>query len=100
MTSSYSRHKQIKKTNHLQCWTDKTTCRFPCPKCKKTGHSAIFISPENLLRHLYQSHSFDKNNYPSIVFVVGVLEKISIALQNKKSLEKITEAVELGLVIK
>ena len=92
--------RQIKKPNVLRCRTDKTRCRVKCPKClKSTGFSKLFISPENLWRHLYQSHSFDKNYEPSISHVIEVLEKISIALKEKKSLE-IAESIEIGMIVK
>lgn len=94
------KEKQLEKANHLRCRTDKTKFKTICPKCKKTGHSKLFNSPENLCRHLDQSHSFDRNDYPTINYVIEVLEKISLALKEKRSPKKVAEAVELGMIIK
>ena len=94
-----SKNIQLDKARVLRCRTDKTKFRTVCPKCKKNGHSKLFNSPENLWRHLYQSHSFDKNYEPSISHVIEVLEKISIALKEKKSLE-IAESIEIGMIVK
>jgi len=93
--------KLVKKPKVRQCWSDKTKSRLPCPKCKvATGHRRSCSSPENLCRHLAQSHTFDKNEYPSVECVVAAVEEISIALQENIPLSKIPSAVKLGLVIR
>lgn len=92
---------RVKKANYLQCRTDKTPCRIPCPKCKcNTGFSKLFKSTENVWRHLFQIHRLDKNDYPSIEYVIFVLEKISIALEKGIKIETIPEVVKLEMIIK
>lgn len=93
--------KLVKKSKVLRCRTDKTKCRTPCPKCiVSTGHSKLFKSTENLWRHLWQNHALDKNEYPTNVEVVDVLEEISIALHNDVPLTTILRAVKLGMIIR
>lgn len=96
-----SKSDQVKKSNHLQCRTDKTPCRIPCPKCKyDTGFSKLFKSTENVWRHLHQIHRLDKNEFPSTNYVIQVLEKISLAIENGNRLEDIPDVVRLGMIIK
>lgn len=72
-----------------------------CPKCKhSTGFSKIFRSTENVWRHLHQIHRLDKNEFPSTDYVIQVLEKISIYLENQTTIETIPEVVKLRMVIK
>lgn len=93
--------KLVKKAKHLKCRTDKTSCLLPCPKCKKSkGHTKLFRSTENVWRHLYQLHQLDKMNYPSTEYVISVLEKISIALEQGIKIETIPEVVKLRMVVK
>ena len=90
----------VKKANHHRCRTDKTNCTILCPKCKTlTGHSAWFRSPENLWRHLFQVHNYEKNEYPSIPLVIDVLDEISIALKNDIPLDTIALTVKWNMLI-
>ena len=93
--------RQYYNTKVLLCRTDKSRCIISCPKCyENTSHSKLFKSPENLWRHLWQAHTLDKNEYPSIEEVIYVLEEISIALQNNISLTTIPGAVKWKMIIK
>jgi len=93
---------QIKKGKDHRCRTDKTPCRIKCPKCYLSNKRLCgsFKTPENLWRHLFQIHNFDKDSYPSISQVIEILDEISFALENKISLETVSIAVKWEMLIK
>ena len=97
-----SKQHQVKKTKVLRCRRDTTECRIRCPKCERNqkSHSKLFKNPQNLWRHLWQSHSTDKNDYPSNDLTVQVLEEITTALHNDDPLDTIPQAVSWSMIIK
>ncbi len=92
---------QVKKTN-LQCRTDKNPCTIRCPKCEinQRSHSKLFKTPESLWRHLWQSHTLDKNEHPSTEETIQILEKISAFLRVGASLSQFSEAKKLGMIVR
>lgn len=88
----------IKKGNISR--TDTTPCLTRCPKCiQNKGRSKLFRNPQNLWRHLWQTHSYDRNDYPTNELVIHVLDQIAVALHLRISLTSIHDAVKLKMVV-
>lgn len=101
MTSCKANNTQKVKLTKI-CTTDTTPCTIRCPKCElyNKSHAKILRNPQNLWRHLWQTHSFDRNDYPSNDLVIKVLEEITSALHNGISIEKVVLARKWNMIVK
>jgi len=51
-------------------------------------------------RHLCQTHSFDRYDYPSNDLVIGVLEEITHALHDGIPIESVELAIKWNMIVK
>lgn len=101
MASSVTKQNKNKPNNI--CRSDTTPCNIICPKCMlyNKSHSKIFRNPQNLWRHLWQSHSsFGRNEYPSNDLVIKVLDEITVALHEGIAIERVTLAKHWNMAVK